>query len=188
MRAFVVISLVGCWSSSEKTAPPIDPAPPPPTCETLLAQFKETQIVIALDGDTDPESRAYLEKVSDAWMPARAECETWTPAFRRCLYVVKTEADNFRCSREQQIEQGVDMGGPDCVKVVEHMVTFLYTDGLRADAEIMARGRARLSAGCLAMPRTMKECALRADGFDGYIECADPKDRARVGNVLNKLL
>jgi hypothetical protein len=166
----------------------VDPGPPPPTCEALLAQFKETQIVIALEGDTDPESRAYLEKVSDAWMPARAECDAWTPAFKRCLYAVKTEADNFRCSREQQIEQGVDMGGPDCAKVVEHMLGFLYTDTMRADAEIMALGRARLAGGCVAMPRKMKECTLRADGIAAYAECADPKDRARLGNMLNKLL
>lgn len=187
MRALVVAwMLAGCGSSTRR-----DPVPPPPACDALLAQFKEAQIAIALEDDTDPaeraEARAYLEKVSETWMPTPAECERWTPSFKRCLFAVKTEADNFRCSRDQQLEQGVDMGGPDCAKVVEHMLSFLYTDSLRDDPEIMARGRERLDAGCVAMPRKMKECTLRATSMATYSLCADPKDRERVGKALRGL-
>lgn len=184
MRACWIVLLAGCWSSSSPSSPAdTKPAgPPPPACDVLLARFKEVQIEIALDGDPDPEARASLEAKSDSWMPSSAECAGWSPAFKRCLYAAKTEADNFVCSREQQIENGVDMGGPTCEGVVAHMMSFLLG---ASDPAIANIARTRLMNGCVAMPRKMKECTLTADGFETYITCADPKDRARVGRALS---
>jgi hypothetical protein len=162
--------LVACGGGSSKPAP--KPEPRVPSCDELLAHMQKTSIDIAMGTDTNAEDRKYLEDNAASLLPSKEKCATWSDEYKRCIFEATTERTMYQCERDRFIAKGVDMEGPSCETVTSHMLKILIQPILKDDEAFHREFRGRIGDGCLAMPRLVKECVLRAKSQDDFTACA----------------
>jgi hypothetical protein len=110
----------------------------------------------------------------------KATCETWSRRYRRCLFAARTQKDLYVCENIRQVEQGVEMGGPSCDVVLEHVLS-LAPKVLTDDPKAVAKVREGYRDGCIAMSKQLKECALRTTALEQVPACS-PQSLWNGGN------
>ena len=176
--ALLVLAACGSKASEPAQAPTAAPAPvtTAPECDAVVDHLFALQLATS---DVDPKSDAEVAGFKFARKHVleqqRSDCTSspWSPAFRLCIANIAPDHDAAAtqrkldaCRRDSLAQKHVDLGGPACETIVSHLVT-LGVPSTQVTAEV----RANMLEQCSMMPRTTKECALRATDEAALAAC-----------------